>query len=543
MALLGAAAALLCVATASATGAAEPVVVTPLPHGGQALSNGIVRVEVTPTPPPATEDAAALPDNAVQFEKLPPYDWTLPPLVGLPGTADIQPSVAACEAKCAGIGDCEAGVWLSGSVRHGECWLSQGLARTPRRDFCGAAAGQTCAGFKRVGPKPAPAPPPAPPSPPRAPLLRISAVGSGGVATEVLRSFHADNGAATTAPLYTQANADAGFRVLLHDHLTSVRPGPGSTPNFTTMLLDTAPSLSNTTALASARLVIGLEAGDDAISFNVSARLRPTPSSSSSPNASARLEYLLASFEWAPSRPPAFVHTPHLKRVSEQHWGHAPSPEYIAADRTFNSPIVSLEGSADGSGVGAAIIADVEQLNAFAVDAPEARPVSGEQNVKWVPNATFNPTQKRYMHPSFPAGIDVSIEPPVGPGSNAVSPCNACSARDQLEGQKLERASIANSALSWAGRIVRHDGLRGGAARLLQAQERRLHGARDPQRPAPLRLPAPAADELGRTEAVPKGGEAGMAIHRRRRAAPWAAAGHAVRVVRPAVLPGGAQRD
>ena len=115
--------------------------------------------------------AAPAGDDAVQFVSLPPFDWTQPPLAAPPGNLDIQPSLAACETKCAAISSCEVGLWLNGSARHGECWLSEGLARTPRRDFCGAAPGQGCAAFKRLGvkpapPAPAPAPAPPPPSPP-----------------------------------------------------------------------------------------------------------------------------------------------------------------------------------------------------------------------------------------------------------------------------------------------------------------------------------------------------------------------------------------
>lgn len=127
------------------------------------------------------------------------------------------------------------------------------------------------------------------------------------------------------------------------------------------------------------------------------------------------IEYLLASFEWVAVAPPAFVHTPHLKRVSQQHWGHTPSTEYVSGDRTFNSPVAVLEGAAGG---GVALLADTRQLNAFAVDAPGARPVSGNQNTHWAPPAVF--ADGKYVHPSFPAAIDVQIEPPVVPGANAV---------------------------------------------------------------------------------------------------------------------------
>ena len=254
-------------------------------------------------------------------------------------------------------------------------------------------------------------------------LLRFYTL-AGPTKTEVLRSFHA--GVADDAPLYSPANPFAGYRVLLLDHLTQVRAGAGGTPFLGSLVLErpataacgalgtnnrsTPPPLpANCSVLASARVEISLRAGDTAFAVNATATFAETL-----PGA-AWIEYVLASFEWAPAVPPSFIHTPHLKRVSKQHWGHEPSTEYIAADRTFNSPVVALENAGGG---GAALLADVAQLNAFMVDAPGARPVTGKQNTRWSPNATF--AGGKYVRPTFPAGYDVQIQPPVGPGRQAV---------------------------------------------------------------------------------------------------------------------------
>jgi sialate O-acetylesterase len=40
-------------------------------------------------------------------------------------------------------------LYINGTVRHGECWLSTAKALVPRKDFCGAVAGQSCAAYGR----------------------------------------------------------------------------------------------------------------------------------------------------------------------------------------------------------------------------------------------------------------------------------------------------------------------------------------------------------------------------------------------------------
>ena len=209
--------------------------------------------------------------------------------------------------------------------------------------------------------------------------------------TEVLRSFHADPD--VDSPLYSQGNVFAGYRILLHDHLRYVRAGNASTAAEGSLVLEAGrvgvpclavednggsnlasqppPRGSNCSVLGSATMTVTLRAGARAFDVNVTAVIGE-PSSNSS-----WIEYVLASFQWARPDPPTFVHTPHLKRVSTQHWGHAPSTEYVSADRTFNSPVSVFEGL-DGSGV--ALVVDTQQLNEHAVDAPGARPVGGKQN-------------------------------------------------------------------------------------------------------------------------------------------------------------------
>jgi hypothetical protein len=106
-------------------------------------------------------------------------------------------------------------------------------------------------------------------------------------------------------------------------------PPPGPPP----------PPHNETSALQRAVIEISLAAGDSAFTVNVTAWLGVSAASGASASSSAGstsmpLEYLLSAFEWVASTPPLFVHTPHLKRVSKQHWGNEPSPEYVSGDRT-----------------------------------------------------------------------------------------------------------------------------------------------------------------------------------------------------------------
>lgn len=97
-------------------------------------------------------------------------DWQAGAMLRDGNTAPKLAAVADCEAACTAIAACTTGLYVNGTVRHGECWLSSGTAPRPRTDFCGAAAGQSCAGFRKTG---APMPPP----PPR---CKIASASSGG---------------------------------------------------------------------------------------------------------------------------------------------------------------------------------------------------------------------------------------------------------------------------------------------------------------------------------------------------------------------------
>lgn len=115
-----------------------------------------------------TQQSAGLssaPVQSVSFTELSPLDWTKAPIVAH-GSENKQQSENACKAQCAAMPACNVGLFLNGSVRHGECWLSTHLAEHGRTDFCGVKPGQSCAAFCKTGTKPTPGPsPPAPPPP------------------------------------------------------------------------------------------------------------------------------------------------------------------------------------------------------------------------------------------------------------------------------------------------------------------------------------------------------------------------------------------
>ena len=82
------------------------------------------------------------------FVELTSYDWTQGDIDD--GTKFHTPSEDACKARCLQLNNCMCGLWLSGSVRHGECWLSESVASVPRTDFCHAKPNQECKSFKKV---------------------------------------------------------------------------------------------------------------------------------------------------------------------------------------------------------------------------------------------------------------------------------------------------------------------------------------------------------------------------------------------------------
>lgn len=97
--------------------------------------------------PPSAPLGPSPPPPPVAWVTLPPLDWTNGPILS---QGQLQPSLEACQALCAATTSptpCKVGLFISGSVRHGECWLSGDLANAPRTDFCNAAPGQSCSSF------------------------------------------------------------------------------------------------------------------------------------------------------------------------------------------------------------------------------------------------------------------------------------------------------------------------------------------------------------------------------------------------------------
>ena len=95
-----------------------------------------------PAPPPAlcsgTVEQCIVVHGDVNFNEAPE----------LPGYPRVLPTAMACEEACMAAEDCASGLWLSGSVRHGDCYLTA-RAGPARHDFCGAHPGQQCVGFVR----------------------------------------------------------------------------------------------------------------------------------------------------------------------------------------------------------------------------------------------------------------------------------------------------------------------------------------------------------------------------------------------------------
>ena len=93
------------------------------------------------------------------------------------------------------------------------------------------------------------------------------------------------------------------------------------------------PQPQNSTVLQSAVITIALREGAAEFEVNVSGSLRPVAGATG--GTELWVEYFIAALEWAGPAAPAFVHTPHLKRVATQHWGHLPSSEYVMPDRVM----------------------------------------------------------------------------------------------------------------------------------------------------------------------------------------------------------------
>ena len=87
--------------------------------------------------------------GVVKFTELGNADWQAGTLLRNGNTAPKLASEAACEAACRIIPLCDTGLFVNGTVRFGECWLSAALASKPLNNFCGAEPGESCAGFTR----------------------------------------------------------------------------------------------------------------------------------------------------------------------------------------------------------------------------------------------------------------------------------------------------------------------------------------------------------------------------------------------------------
>ena len=61
----------------------------------------------------------------------------------------VVASALACEQACLAHAECVSGLFLTGTVRRGDCYLTAGLSPAPRHGFCGAKPGQSCVGFVR----------------------------------------------------------------------------------------------------------------------------------------------------------------------------------------------------------------------------------------------------------------------------------------------------------------------------------------------------------------------------------------------------------
>ena len=61
----------------------------------------------------------------------------------------VLPSALACEQACLALRGCASGLWLSGATRHGDCYLTSGVAVGARHDFCAVNPQQQCVGFVR----------------------------------------------------------------------------------------------------------------------------------------------------------------------------------------------------------------------------------------------------------------------------------------------------------------------------------------------------------------------------------------------------------
>jgi len=68
------------------------------------------------------------------------------------GYGNVVSSLAVCQAQCGSYAECETGTYLSGSNRHGECWLASEIVNDNGRDvdYCGVVPSQRCVAFKKI---------------------------------------------------------------------------------------------------------------------------------------------------------------------------------------------------------------------------------------------------------------------------------------------------------------------------------------------------------------------------------------------------------
>ena len=66
------------------------------------------------------------------------------------GYDNVVDTVATCKAQCGSYANCKVGTFLTGSNRHGECWLSSEMVYDRKIDYCGVVPEQRCASFEKI---------------------------------------------------------------------------------------------------------------------------------------------------------------------------------------------------------------------------------------------------------------------------------------------------------------------------------------------------------------------------------------------------------
>jgi hypothetical protein len=102
----------------------------------------------TPPPTPAPPTPPPPPTPAVAYRPLGNAGWGAPPVLQIGSNVHAK-DVSSCEAMCTKLPKCNVGLFVNGTVRHGECWLTQNKSTTPQLNFCSAKPGQECYAFER----------------------------------------------------------------------------------------------------------------------------------------------------------------------------------------------------------------------------------------------------------------------------------------------------------------------------------------------------------------------------------------------------------